>query len=90
MILKSVAINTLCSTRVVCQRFHNTSEFDFASLKGDAQQIAANCGHYIRSLSSRARDLFEKFGFAEPIVWLDHFKGGRRERTAEGLQHREG
>jgi len=57
--------------RVAGQQFHNTSKLDFASLKGDAPQIARNLGHYIKSFSSRARDIFEKFGFAEHIERLD-------------------
>jgi type I restriction enzyme M protein len=57
--------------RVAGQQFHNTSKLDFASLKGDAPQIAKNLAHYIKSFSSRARDIFEKFGFAEHIERLD-------------------
>ncbi|MCC7193280.1 MAG: SAM-dependent DNA methyltransferase [Phycisphaeraceae bacterium] len=57
--------------RVAGQQFHNTSKLDFATLKGDANQIAKNLTHYIKSFSGRARDIFEKFGFAEHIEKLD-------------------
>ncbi len=57
--------------RVAGQQFHNTSKLDFASLKGDANQVARNLTHYIKSFSSRARDIFEKFGFADHIEKLD-------------------
>ena len=68
---KSDAARESILNRVAGQQFHNTSKLDFASLRGDAQQIARNLGHYIKSLSSRARDIFEKFGFAEHIERLD-------------------
>ena len=68
---KSDAARESILNRVAGQQFHNTSKLDFASLKGDAQQIARNLGHYIKSFSSRARDIFEKFGFAEHIERLD-------------------
>jgi type I restriction enzyme M protein len=57
--------------RVAGQQFHNTSKLDFASLKGDANHIAKNLSHYIKSFSVRARDIFDKFGFAEHIERLD-------------------
>jgi len=57
--------------RVAGQQFHNTSKLDFATLKGDAPHIARNLSHYINSFSSRARDIFEKFGFSEHIERLD-------------------
>jgi type I restriction enzyme M protein len=68
---KSPAARESILNRAAGQQFHNASKLDFASLKGDAPQIAKNLAHYIKSFSSRARDIFEKFGFAEHIEKLD-------------------
>lgn len=57
--------------RVARQAFHNTSRFTFESLKGDPDNIAANLTQYIKSFSSRARDIIEHFGFEEHIAKLD-------------------
>lgn len=57
--------------RVAGQSFHNTSKFDFRTLKGDPNNIAANLTHYIKSFSSRAREVIEYFGFEEQIIKLD-------------------
>jgi type I restriction enzyme M protein len=53
------------------QSFHNTSLFTFEKLKGDPNNIAANLTHYIKSFSSRARDIIEHFEFEEHIAKLD-------------------
>lgn len=50
---------------------HNTSKFDFRSLAGDPNNIAKNLTHYIKSFSSKAREIIEYFGFAEHIEKLD-------------------
>jgi len=57
--------------RVAGQSFHNTSKFDFRTLKGDPNNIAANLTHYIKSFSSKAREIIEYFGFEEQIIKLD-------------------
>ena len=57
--------------RVAGQAFHNTSRFTFEKLKGDPDNIAANLTQYIKSFSSRARDIIENFGFEEHIAKLD-------------------
>ena len=57
--------------RVARQAFHNTSRFTFEKLKGDPDNIAANLTQYIKSFSSRARDIIENFGFEEHIAKLD-------------------
>jgi len=57
--------------RLAGLQFHNTSKLDFVSLTSDADHIAKNLAHYIKSFSSRARDIFEKFGFGEHIEKLD-------------------
>ncbi|NMC14839.1 MAG: N-6 DNA methylase [Chloroflexi bacterium] len=68
---KSDAARESILNRIAKQQFHNTSKLDFAALKGDANHIARNISHYIKSFSPRARDIFEKFGFAEHIEKLD-------------------
>jgi type I restriction enzyme M protein len=57
--------------KVAGQSFHNTSRFTFEKLKGDPNNIAANLTQYIKSFSSRAREIIEHFGFEEHIAKLD-------------------
>ena len=57
--------------RVAGQSFHNVSRFTFEKLKDDPENIASNLTHYIKSFSSRAREIIEYFGFEEQIVKLD-------------------
>lgn len=57
--------------KVAGQSFHNTSKFTFEKLKGDPQNIAANLTNYIKGFSSKAREIFEHFGFEEHITRLD-------------------
>lgn len=57
--------------RAAGQAFHNTSKFDFQSLKGDPNNIAVNLTHYIKCFSSKAREIIEYFGFEEQIIKLD-------------------
>ncbi|WP_349741177.1 type I restriction-modification system subunit M [Roseateles cavernae] len=52
-------------------KFHNTSDFTFASLLGDPDKLAANLGNYIAGFSSNARKIIEKFKFEEEIEKLD-------------------
>ncbi|MDX9944881.1 MAG: N-6 DNA methylase, partial [Azonexus sp.] len=51
--------------------FHNTSEFTFQNLLGDADKLAANLNNYIAGFSSRARKIIEKFKFDEEIEKLE-------------------
>ncbi len=51
--------------------FHNTSDFTFQKLLGDADKLAANLNHYIAGFSSKARKIIEKFKFDEEIEKLD-------------------
>jgi len=53
------------------QNFHNTSRFTFEKLKGDPSNIADNLLQYIKSFSTRARDILEHFKFEEQIVTLE-------------------
>ena len=51
--------------------FHNTSEFTFKKMLGDADGLAKNLSNYIAGFSSRARNIIEKFKFEEEIETLD-------------------
>jgi type I restriction enzyme M protein len=51
--------------------FHNVSKFDFEKLKGDPNHLASNLTAYIKGFSSNARDVIERFKFAEQIAKLD-------------------
>lgn len=53
------------------QAFHNTSRLDFQKLKGEPDKIAANLIRYIKSFSSKAREIIDYFGFEEHIARLD-------------------
>lgn len=44
--------------------FHNTSEFTFQKLLGDADGLAKNLSNYIAGFSSRARSIIEKLKFS--------------------------
>jgi type I restriction enzyme M protein len=57
--------------KVTGRQFHNTSKFTFEKLRGDSANIAANLTHYIKSFSSKARDVLEHFHFEEQIIKLD-------------------
>jgi type I restriction enzyme M protein len=51
-------------------KFHNTSKLDFQKLKGDPDKVAQNLTHYIKSFSSKARQIFEFFEFEKEIAKL--------------------
>jgi type I restriction enzyme M protein len=57
--------------RVTGVPFYNTSRYSFEKLKGDPDNIARNLTHYIKSFSSRAREIIENFAFEEHIGKLD-------------------
>ena len=50
---------------------YNTSPYTFARLLGDAENIAPNLVSYINGFSQTARDIFERFKFADQIEKLD-------------------
>jgi type I restriction enzyme M protein len=52
-------------------KFHNRSKLDFAKLKADPNNIAANLTAYINGFSERAREIIEKFRFDEQIHRLE-------------------
>ena len=57
--------------RVAKVPFHNTSRLDFQKLKGEPDKIAANLTRYIKSFSSKARDIIDYFGFEAEIAKLE-------------------
>lgn len=57
--------------RVAGQAFHNTSRLDFQKLKGEPDKIAANLTRYIKSFSTKAREILDYFGFETEIAKLD-------------------
>ena len=57
--------------RVARQSFHNTSRLDFQKLKGEPDKIAANVTRYIKSFSTKAREIIDYFGFETEIAKLD-------------------
>ena len=50
---------------------YNTSPYTFETLLGDAENIAPNLVSYISGFSPTARDIFERFKFADQIEKLD-------------------
>ena len=50
---------------------YNTSSYTFARLLGDAENIAPNLVSYINGFSPIARQIFERFNFADQIEKLD-------------------
>jgi type I restriction enzyme M protein len=57
--------------KVAGQKFHNASKFDFRKLKGDPDKVASNLAYYIKTFSSRARQIFEYFEFEKEIANLE-------------------
>ena len=51
--------------------FHNSSKLDFERLTGDPNHIASNLTAYIRGFSANAREVIERFKFADQIAKLD-------------------
>ena len=51
--------------------FHNTSEFTFKKLLGDADKLAPNLLKFMSGFSTRARKIIEKFNFADEIEKLE-------------------
>lgn len=57
--------------RLVILPLYNVSPFTFDKLVTDSENIAANLVVYILGFSATARQIFEKFGFADQIEKLD-------------------
>lgn len=51
--------------------FHNASKFDFEKLKGDPNHLARNLMAYIKGFSANARDIIDRFKFADQVAKLD-------------------
>jgi len=58
-------------SRVAKVPFHNTSRLDFQKLKGEPDKVAANLTRYIKSFSTKAREIIDYFGFETEIAKLD-------------------
>jgi len=54
------------------QSFYNTSRFDLPALVGDPAHLKENLLSYLRSFSLNARDIFDRYKFAEQIEYLDN------------------
>lgn len=57
--------------RITGYEFHNRSKFDFESLLGDPDHLAANLMAYINAFSTNAKDVMDYFEFAKQIERLD-------------------
>ncbi|MEI7673614.1 MAG: class I SAM-dependent DNA methyltransferase, partial [Deltaproteobacteria bacterium] len=53
------------------QSFYNISKFDLPTLTGDPQHLKENLLSYLRAFSPNARDIFDRYKFAEQIESLD-------------------
>jgi type I restriction enzyme M protein len=51
--------------------FYNTSRFDLPALVGDPHHLKENLLSYLRAFSPNARDIFDRYKFAEQIEYLD-------------------
>ena len=72
--MPEAAMDRLLGKAADPQRRHplyNTSRYTFARLLGDAENIAPNLVAYINGFSPTARQIFERFNFAEQIEKLD-------------------
>src|SRR3954453_8779690 len=58
--------------RTAGQPFFNTSPFNFARLLDDAPNLAANLRTYIRSYSTGATEVLDRYGFDNHITRLDN------------------
>lgn len=58
-------------TRRAKQSFYNTSPLDFRKLLADPSNVKANLISYLNAFSPNARDIFERYQFAEQIERLD-------------------
>ncbi len=63
---KDVTLN-----KIAGQNFHNRSQFDFAKLVADPNNIAANLRNYINGYSASAREILEYFNFGDQIERMD-------------------
>ena len=57
--------------KAASQSFYNTSKFEFSNILGDPQHLKPNLLSYIRSFSPHARDIFDRYKFADEVENLD-------------------
>ena len=72
--MPEAALNRLLGKAADPKRKHalyNTSPYTFARLLGDAENIAPNLVSYMNGFSPTARQIFERFKFADQIEKLD-------------------
>ncbi len=53
------------------QSFYNTSRYDLPTLVGDPQHLKENLLTYVRCFSANARDIFDRYKFADQVEYLD-------------------
>lgn len=61
----------LTLNKVAKLNFHNRSKFDFARIKADPANVAANLRNYINGFSAGAREILEYFSFDDHISRMD-------------------
>ena len=63
---KDITLNSIAKLN-----FHNRSKLDFAKIKADPNNTAANLRNYINGFSAGAREILEYFNFEDNIARLD-------------------
>lgn len=61
----------LTLNKVAKLNFHNRSKFDFARIKADPANVAANLRNFINGFSAGAREIVEYFSFDDHISRMD-------------------
>lgn len=61
----------LTLNKVAKLNFHNRSKFDFARIKAEPANVAANLRNFINGFSSGAREIVEYFSFDDHISRMD-------------------
>jgi len=61
----------LTLNKVAGHNFHNRSQFDFAKIVSDPNNVAMNLRNYINGFSANAREIIEYFNFDDQIDRMD-------------------
>lgn len=61
----------LTLNKIAGANFHNRSQFDFAKIIADANNVAANLRNHINGYSASAREIIEYFNFDDQIERMD-------------------
>lgn len=61
----------LTLNKIAGANFHNRSQFDFANIIADANNVAANLRNHINGYSASAREIIEYFNFDDQIERMD-------------------